>query len=161
MTAKIFRIFILFVTMALFSNSVWSCQHPDSVFDNLDFGLYWFDGNNNCQKAIPGQSNPYFDPNKDVVIFIHGLQSGTATNLSRSSFNWSGSGGPDLAVSQFWHQRGYNTGILYWNQFADESDVAHAEAKVWTANGPRAMRWKDSSGEYNTGPSESVTDLFV
>jgi hypothetical protein len=40
-------------------------------------------------------------------------------------------------------QAGYNVGIMYWNQFADEDEVKDAEAKIWTATGTRAMRWKN------------------
>ena len=28
--------------------------------------------------------------------------------------------------------------MLYWNQFADEGEVTDAEAKIWSASGPRA-----------------------
>ena len=50
--------------------------------------------------------------------------------------------------------------MLYWNQFADEGEVTDAEAKIWSASGPRAMRWKNSSGVYSSGPSISAGELL-
>jgi hypothetical protein len=38
--------------------------------------------------------------------------------------------------------------------------VKDAEAKIWTATGPRAMRWRNSSGAYGNGPRQSVGDLL-
>ena len=52
-------------------------------------------------------------------------------------------------------------GILYWNQFADESEVKNAEAKIYSTNGPKKMRWKSSTGKYNNGPKKSVTKLLT
>jgi len=64
--------------------------------------------------------------------------------------------GTDTAAG--WINAGWNVGIFVWNQFSDETTgvsgawfgdgpppqgVLDAEAKIWTANGPRGMRWRD------------------
>lgn len=133
---------------------------PDSTFQNLDHGLYWFGYGDSWQKAVPGHSNAYFDNNKPTVIYIHGWQEGKTQKKYRETFNRKDAGGPDLDLAYAWRAAGYNVGILYWNQFADEAEVKDAEAKIWTAKGPRAMRWRNSSGAYANGPSQSVGDLL-
>jgi hypothetical protein len=133
---------------------------PDSTFQNLDYGLYWFGTGDTWQKAIPGQTNAYYGASKPTVIYVHGWQNGSSQNKNRESFNRKDAGGPDLDLAYAWRQAGYNVGILYWNQFADEAEVKDAEAKIWTASGPKTMRWRNSSGVYANGPSQSAADLM-
>ncbi|WP_346993387.1 hypothetical protein [Alteromonas gracilis] len=132
---------------------------PNSVYSSLDYGLYWFDYND-AKKAIAGQSNPYYSSNKKTVIYIHGWQNGSVTNRTRETLNRNRVGGPNQDLAWYWLDRGYNVGILYWNQFADESEVKDAEAKIHATNGPRGMRWKSSNGSYSSGPNQSVTQLL-
>ncbi|MBS7691776.1 hypothetical protein I0E98_20590 [Pseudomonas lalucatii] len=133
---------------------------PDSTFNNLDHGLYWFGYGDSWQKAQPGYSNAYYSPGKPTVIYIHGWQNGSSVSKNRETFNRLDAGGPNLDLAHAWLAAGYNVGILYWNQFADEGEVKDAEAKIWTATGPRAMRWRNASGVYSNGPSQSVGDLL-
>lgn len=133
---------------------------PQSVFKNLDYGLYWFGNNDSYEKAIPGQSNSYYGSSKPTIIYIHGWQNGSSQNQNRETFNRSDSGGPDVDLAYAWRQAGYNVGILYWNQFADEGEVKDAEAKVWSQNGPQSMRWRDHNGSYHTGPGKSAGQLM-
>lgn len=133
---------------------------PDSIFQNLDHGLYWFGYGDTWEKAIPGHANAYFSNSKPTVIYIHGWQNGKTQAKNRETFNRKDAGGPDLDLAYAWLAAGYNVGILYWNQFADEAEVKDAEAKIWTASGPRAMRWRNSSGAYASGPNKSVGDLL-
>lgn len=133
---------------------------PDSTFQNLDHGLYWFGYGDSWQKAVPGQSNAYYVASKPTLIYIHGWQNGSSQAKNRETFNRKDAGGPDLDLAHAWLAAGYNVGVLYWNQFADEGEVKDAEAKIWTASGPRAMRWRNSSGVYSTGPSQSAGDLL-
>lgn len=133
---------------------------PDSTFQNLDHGLYWFGYGDSWQKAVPGQSNAYYVASKPTLIYIHGWQNGSTQKKNRETFNRKDAGGPDLDLANAGLAAGYNVGVLYWNQFADEGEVKDAEAKIWTASGPRAMRWRNSSGVYSNGPTKSVGDLL-
>ncbi len=133
---------------------------PSSTFSSLDYGLYWFGDADNYQKAIPNQSNAYYSVSKPTIIYIHGWQKGSSKALNRESFNRKDAGGPDLDLAYAWRQAGYNVGIMYWNQFADEDEVKDAEAKIWTATGTRAMRWRNASGVYVNGPTQSASDLL-
>jgi hypothetical protein len=117
----------------------------------LSYGLYWFGLDNANQKVVAGEENPYFDPAKPTLIFVHGWQPFLSNELPNFAFN-----GNDTAAG--WIDDGWNVGIFVWNQFSDEisgitqawtSDdfppegVRDAEAKIWSPNGPRAMRWRD------------------
>ncbi|MEO4046007.1 hypothetical protein AAFN46_02805 [Pseudomonas sp. CAU 1711] len=153
---------LLLLCLLCFSSLVHAAPgvFPDSTFNNLDYGLYWFGYGDTWQKAVPGQSNAYYGASKPTVIYIHGWQNGATARKDRETFNREGAGGPSLDLATAWLNAGYNVGVLYWNQFADEGEVKDAEAKIWTASGPRAMRWRNSSGVYSNGPSESAGDLL-
>jgi hypothetical protein len=131
-----------------------------STFNNLDYGLYWYGDADNWQKAVPNSSNAYYSASKPTVIYIHGWQKGSSKAQNRETFNRKDAGGPDLDLAYAWRAAGYNVGIMYWNQFADEDEVKDAEAKIWSATATRAMRWKNVAGVYSTGPTQSVTDLL-
>ena len=149
----------LIMSFALVQNAFAEITFPNSVYSNLDYGLYWFDYTD-AKKAVAGQNNPYFNPNKKTVIYIHGWQQNSVTNKRRETLNRKNGGGPDDDLSGYWLDRGWNVGILYWNQFADEGNVKHAEAKIHTTAGPQGMRWKKSNGSYGNGPGQNVTDLL-
>lgn len=133
---------------------------PQSVFKNLDYGLYWFGTGDNWEKAVPGQGNSYYSKNAKTLIYIHGWQNGSSKNQNRETFNRSDSGAPDMDLAHSWKQAGYNVGILYWNQFADEGEVKDAEAKIWSKSGPRSMRWRDHNGNYKSGPNKDAATLL-
>ena len=133
---------------------------PTSTFNTLDYGLYWYGNADSWQKAVPNSSNAYYTASKPTIIYIHGWQNGSSAAQNRETFNRKDAGGPDLDLAYAWRAAGYNVGIMYWNQFADEGEVKDAEAKIWSATATRAMRWKNVAGVYSTGPTQSVTDLL-
>lgn len=75
----------------------------------------------------------------------------------------------DVEIMDAWFQNGWNVGMWYWDQFADETCVRDVEYKIWN-RGQRPLRWvsNDCSGadyfgieshhEY-TGKSHSIIDL--
>ena len=50
----------------------------------------------------------------------------------------SGAGLPDMDASTLWRARGWNVGIFYWNELADD-DISSTERKIQDAGG--AMHW--------------------
>jgi hypothetical protein len=135
-------------------------EFPDSTYESLDYGLYWFDYSD-AQKATPGQSNPYYDKDKKTIIYIHGWQFGSVQQKQRETLDLSSKGGPQQDLAHYWLDRGWNVGVLYWNQFADESNVEDAEAKIYVTNGPQGIRWKDSFGNYHNGPNKPVSEFLT
>ncbi len=135
--------------------------------DNLDYGLYWFDGNNNSVKAVEHDgtvnnvSLNFFDPTKPTVVHFHGWQNGSSERgYAREDFHFEWNG-ESVITSSSWKNRGWNIAYFYWNQFADEAEVKDAEAKIWSTNGPRGMRYRLSDGSYRTtlAPNKSVSQI--
>ena len=122
--------------------------------DYLDYGLYWFEGNNSNVKAVEHDSSVnavptnYYSDNKKTLILFHGWQNGSSqNNYNREGFYFSYA---DIQLAQAWKDNGWNVGLFFWNQFADEGEVKDAEAKIWSENGPRGMRYRLSDGSYRT-----------
>jgi hypothetical protein len=140
--------------------------NTDTVFKKLDYGLYWYDSNDNAEKAIAGQANPYFNKNNKTVLYVHGWQDNSVNVKFREGFEFQDIGGPNHNLAAAWRNAGYNVGILYWNQFADEDDVSHAEAKIWTKDGPQKMRYKVYTDgranvyKYYTASNKNVAELL-
>ncbi|MCH9682411.1 MAG: hypothetical protein K0V04_13320, partial [Deltaproteobacteria bacterium] len=109
---------------------------PRDAFTTLDYGIRWFGDDGSS-----GDDN--FDPGKPTVIYIHGWQAFSTRSLRRELLT-----GPSPDASdgeQDWKTawQGWNVGIFYWNQLADELEVKNAEAKIWAAdNGRRGMRFR-------------------
>jgi hypothetical protein len=124
----------------------------EAVFAELDYGIYWHGPGGAEAKHIPGRVNPHFDPNKPTLIYTHGWASNTVNSKRRVALNWGNLDGPDIDLAQLWIAAGWNIGVFHWEQFADEGEVKDAEAKIWTATGPRAMRWRSSVNGTVQGP---------
>ena len=159
------RIVLLMMSFALcFSVQARTDVFPQSDFDELSDGLYWFGANNQYEKASSDtkDGSTYYDPSKPTLIFIHGWQKDHIVDLERQTFYEDDSNGwPDMDFANLWISEGYNIGILYWDQFADESEVKNAEAKIWSTEGNKGMRWLDSDGNYHDGPDQTVTELLL
>ena len=130
----------------------------------LSYGIYWFGLNNARQKFVPGEANPYFDPSKPTIIFVHGWQPGiSATHPPDFEYTYfDGIFSRTVNTANAWIQAGWNIGIFYWNQFSDEAQVVDAEAKIWTTEGPKGMRWRKGDGSYEDAPpgTPSAGELF-
>ncbi|HET90778.1 MAG TPA: hypothetical protein ENN99_08590, partial [Chloroflexi bacterium] len=171
---------VLIVTMLALARPPAQAAPTADPFDptQLSYGLYWFGLNGTNQKFAPGETNPYFDPAKPTLIFAHGWQPFISNELPDFDFD-----GTDTAAG--WLDAGWNVGIFVWNQFSDETTgvtgawfgdgpppqgVLDAEAKIWSANGPKGMRWRDWSKNpllppdygYSTPPAgtPSAGELF-
>ena len=119
---------------------------------NIDFGLYWFGKNGKCEKYIPGQINDFYNPDNPTMIYTHGWkQQAVERNYERETFYFENSDeNINVFTNNSWIDKGWNTGILYWNQWCEESEIKDAEAKIWSFEGPQKSRYKLSDGSYQT-----------
>ena len=135
---------------------------------DLDFGLYWFGKNGQCEKYFPDIENAYYDDEKSTVIYAHGFEAGITLQkdvygrrgfkretffFKENKFNGAKEhNGLKINVNHSWIDAGWNTGMIFWNQFADDIDLWGAEAKIWTFNSSRRARYmylkKNGMGEY-------------
>lgn len=158
-----------YISLVLLASVLFLPFAAHATEDTLDYGLYWFDGNNKSVKAVEADGTvnnvplKFYDPSKPTIIHFHGWQPGSATRgdgYDREDFRfvW---GDEDVITSTSWKNKGWNIAYFYWDQFADESEVKDAEAKMWSANGPRGMRYRLSDGSYSTqhSPDKSVGDI--
>lgn len=155
---------ILFSLFALMSFSVQAGVFPKSTFDNLDYGLYWAGANNQFEKAGNNTVNgsQFYSPTKPTFIYVHGWQNGSSEKQEREDFYNGRYGRPNVDFAQMWRNKGYNVGILYWNQFADEGEVKDAEAKIWSTTARQGLRWRDSNGNYhNSGLNQNVSEILL
>lgn len=158
-----------------------------------DYGLYWFHVDSKiksresvvraCDYADPkcaAQEKNYFDPKKPTIIFIHGWVPFSVKSKGRFDFCYqyplsSKTESPVFNTIAKW--QGYNVGVFYWNQFADEFQllfpeeaVVAVEAKIYSPNGSRGMEWKylDQAGKVQmctdadtdcVRPNQGIADL--
>ncbi len=138
-----------------------SAQVAPSAYDPnvLSYGLYWFGLDNASQKFVPGEANPYFDPARPTLIFAHGWQRDLSA-ANPPDFTYAEGGGVNTANA--WIDDGWNIGVFYWNQFADEAVVADAETKIWVNDGLQRMRWRKGGAGYEEAPpgTPSAAELF-
>ncbi len=141
-------------------------------YDQLDYGLYFFDGESDgwkegdavgTQKFVEGEDNPFFDPSKPTLIWIHGWQNGGVVGRGRPNFRLN-SGGIDKYTHQIWKDRSWNVAIFHWLQFADELLPYDAESKINAAmENDVNMRWKKADGSYSEilADATPVAELFA
>lgn len=124
---------------------------------DLDSGLYWFGSNDQAEKA--GSSSPkFYDANKPTMIYFHGW-TGAGNGwtsvckriTTRCHPDICPDGGGQLLVND-WLGAGWNVGLFYWDQFADEACVRDAEQKIWFDRHGDGFRWKS----YNVGSGVST-----
>lgn len=136
---------------------------PDEVFTNLDYGLYWYgydEGSTTGRYVKADQAgNPFYDPSRPTIIHIHGWQNGSIAKFSRDDFDHRRRATApidvDKDVAKPWIDQGYNVGMLYWTNFADEGAVGDAEAKIWSNKGPKLLKYRvRSSAEPNSTATE-------
>ena len=130
----------------------------------LDYGLHWVKINNGQEQQVKAvehdgtvisRNSSYYSNSKPTVIYFHGWQNGSSEEgYSRESFEFSDVNQNTISA---WKTQGWNVAIFHWNQFADEGDVKNAEAKMWSANGPKGMRYRLDDGSYSTTQSPTIS----
>ena len=162
--AFLIAIVILAILVMGFDQNQPSAQSvPDK---ELNYGLVWYGHGGNSQKAVVGQPNRYFDPDKPTIIFIHGWMPDQAGDPPRFMVDFEtleGDHSYTLDVARAWVDRGWNIGIFYWHPFSDEELVWVAEDKIWTPDEEAGMRFRDVDGNYHTegAPTVSVSEVLL
>ena len=115
--------------------------------DTLDYGMYWFGKGDLAQKSTPDTRSSFYDRTKPTVIYVHGWQTMSHLLKKRETFNYKKTEpvrGVNVDAADAWIDAGWNVGIFYWNQFADETDVGQAEDKIWKDT---VLTWKNCAGK--------------
>lgn len=159
MKTKLFKYLFTFF-IACFSILMINSGQANAAELAPDYGIYWFGQGAVSQKFVQGQSNPYYDSSKPTVIFVHGWKNGSQVKNERDNFNFQDENGNTVNGADEWIKKGWNVGIFYWDTFSDEGNVMDAEAKIWSNNGPKKMRWRDHRGNYHDSNYKNTGELF-
>lgn len=152
----------------------------------LDASIYWFNGSDVPMKAgTRSNGHRHFDPLKPTVILFPGWtghlgkkwvatkgHSSSVEECARISTVCSGEACPRGVTGNYfepWFNAGWNVGIFYWDQFADEVCMRHAEQKIWFDRGGEGLRWKSYDPTTGVGDYQilredgidSITDFCV
>lgn len=135
----------------------------------LNFGLHWVNvdnnGNESQEKGVDHDGNiilddtSYYDSSKPTIIYFHGWKNGMAEDgYSLEDFYFDD---VNANTAKAWKDKGWNVGIYHWGQFADESELKDAEAKIWSRQGSQGMRYRLDDGSYSTeqAPEQSIGQL--
>lgn len=149
----------------------------EEYFNKLNYGLYWY-----AEKDNPIPSKDYrIDPNKPTLIYTHGwkpldeskaregLSLKTKTEIALAENNF-----PvypyDTEFYNYYLDKGYNVGVFYWNQLADEGMTLDVITKVWHSGDGKNMRYKTyadanakselTSADDPTNPKSSIAVLY-
>ena len=137
-----------------------------------DFGIYFYGTQQNsatdavgCQKYIPGEPNPFFNPANKTLIYAHGFNPGNIAGNTREGFLFNEAGSGNINVQNYWTTDGWNVGIFQWIQLADDGGLppTDVERKIYDANSNIVgMRWKRSNNNYGLrgNPTLNVTQLY-
>jgi len=139
----------------------------------LDASLYWFTRDDVPQKAVEGSTGDFYDPSRRTVVFFHGYtghDGGSVQTCDRASTlcPHGACQDKDTPMMQSWFDAGWNVGIFYWDQFADEECARDAEQKIWFDRKGDGLTWKSydtQTGQMSRksylGDVMSVADLCV
>ncbi len=131
-------------------------------YDKLDVGVYFYGKGMACEKFDADLPNPFFDPSKPTVLYAHGLQTGSMARQFRESFLLEFK---DVHVftHENWLAEGWNVGVFYWIQLADEPTPWQAEAKMNSTASKVGMRWQKADGTFEEikTPNKTVAALFA
>lgn len=112
----------------------------------FDARVYWFGLDGTVERATGKPSNGFYDPMKPTLIWMDGFNglyhvSSCARMISHCVPAANCEKGNEY-VANPWVRRGWNFGIFYWDQFADEDCFYSAEMKIWGQGGKAGMTWK-------------------
>ena len=144
-------------------------------YDEMEAGLYFIGKQDDtktdqagAQKFTPGVTNPFYDPAKPTIIYVHGNQPGAVAAKTREDLVFRATNAIVKNTQNTWIDRGWNVAIFHWVQLADDPDGLlpyNPEYKMYgtaAANGFPGTRWRRSDNTFSsTNWSKTVTDIFL
>jgi len=151
-----------------------SAMFPGGWPKALDSGIYWFGRDNQIERAT-GNKSSFYDPSRKTIVFMDGFNGlyhvRSCHRMTSKCVQLARCEGDLQYIANDWVERGYNFGIFFWDQFADEDCYFEAELKVWGykwGHGPqdKYMTWKSydtvtkkTEKKVYKGPETSVSEL--
>jgi len=123
---------------------------PSGWPKSLDAHIYWFGQDNEVERATGNQSR-FYDPAKKTIIFMDGFNGlyhiKSCHRMTSKCVPLAHCEPGSEFIANTWISEGWNFGIFYWDQFADEDCYYEAELKVWghvygTGKGDNYLKWQ-------------------
>jgi len=115
----------------------------------LDASVYWMGMLDDQVEKSTGHKSLLYDPSKPTVIMMHGWTGNGLHGSVRECRRITAKCTPNVCADERnlakpWLQKGWNYGIFYWDQFADEECFRKAELKIWPDTGhEEGLPWKN------------------
>jgi hypothetical protein len=126
-------------------------------YSQLQLWVDWYLPGGDYTGLIDTNGDAAFSPDRSTFVHFNGWAIGKGRRGRDFTTNYVKDGGSDLHVTDLWLERNWNFAVVDWAQLSDEIDLRNAEAKIWTNDGPKKMRWMDEQGRWHEGPDETVT----
>lgn len=141
-----------------------SSYYYDIATVELDFGIYFIGKNGMMEKATVA-NNPYYDPSRPTMFYVHGWQTGVCSDDFglESPFYFASKYISAYDAAADWIDAGYNVAVFYWSQFADEDEVKDAQAKLYKADNDRKdMRYQIRNKQFKYySTDKNMTELAL
>jgi hypothetical protein len=125
-------------------------------YSQLQLWIDWYLPGGDYTGLIDTNGDTAFSPDRSTFVHFNGWAIGKGRRGRDFTTNYVKDGGADLHVTDLWLERDWNFAVVDWAQLSDEIDLRNAEAKIWTKDGPKKMRWMDPNGRWHEGPEETV-----
>ena len=104
------------------------------AMEPVDYGTIWFNADGLGERQFKNIKNPFIVTKSPTIVIIQGRQElavkdGMYRNNPFLKEFWNVQSENLLTA---WKARGFNTGVLFWEQFSDESEPKAIEAKLWS-----------------------------
>jgi len=100
----------------------------------LDSHIYWFGLDNQVERAT-GNKSQFYDPTRKTIIFMDGFNGlyhvDSCHRMTSKCVPLARCESGSTYIANPWVEQGYNFGMFFWDQFADEDCYFAAELKVW------------------------------
>lgn len=195
-------VFLLTISALLMTNNALAIGSGDpAIGTELDYGLHWWDyvasTDGNVKAGASSHTNMrlnvtenFYDPDRPTIIYFHGWQvdaikGGRQEDFVYRNYSLSNPDSETFNSLRGWKERGWNVGIYYWTNWADDSgsakdsitgngssftsdlfkiDVISAESKIWSSSAGTGMRFKyrgpvtDKPKTYSISNGSTVND---
>jgi len=124
-------------------------------------GIYWYGPGDRREQATSGSNPTFYRADRKTMIFVHGWM-GNAGGASTWCYRTTTRCNPDVCGDErllvdSWLDDGWNVGMFYWDQLADEKCIHDAERKIWSDLYTDSPQAQASAGCLNwTSSSEGV-----
>lgn len=100
----------------------------------LDANIWWYGPDNQVERAT-GNKSHFYDPSRKTIVFMDGFNGlyhvQSCHRMTSKCVPLARCEEGSMHIADAWVAKGWNFGIFYWDQLADEDCYYAAELKIW------------------------------